>query len=407
MKSVVERFIEYVQVDTQSQEDGEVNTTQGQLELAKIMVKELNDLGLEGVFSDPNGYVYAYLPSNTAEQIPALGFIAHLDTSPDLSGQGVKPKFVENYDGGDIVLNQEKNILLSPADFPELLNYRGKTLITTDGTTLLGADDKAGVAEIMTAVAYLKGHPEISHGKVCIAFTPNEEVGRGADLFDLERFGAEFAYTVDGGPLGELEYENFNAAQAKVTVQGRNVHPGSAKGKMINAILRAQEFIEALPKGETPAQTEGYEGFYHLTDLRGNVEEATLTYIIRDFDLESFQERKKTMERIAAELNQKYGSGAFSVQLKDQYFNMKEKIEPVKHIVENAERAMKEVGVTPDISPIRGGTDGARLSFMGLPTPNIFTGGHNYHGRYEFIPTFAMEKAVEVVLKIIELYAKS
>ena len=406
MENVTERFLRYVKLDTQSNEEDSVPTTPGQIVLAKILVEELKKMELEDVLLDEYGYVMANLPANINWAIPALGFLAHLDTSPDLSGKGVNPQIVENYDGGDIILNREKKIILSPQDFPELHNYLGKRLITTDGTTLLGADDKAGIAEILTAIDYLKNHSEILHGKICIAFTPNEEVGRGTDHFNIERFGADFAYTIDGGPIGELEYENFNAAGVKVRVQGRNIHPGSAKGKMINAILLAQEYINQLPKGETPAETEGYEGFYHLTNLQGEVEEAVLSYIIRDFDLASFEKRKELMRQISDKLNQKFGKDTFVVEIKDQYFNMKEKIEPVKHIVNIASQAMEAVGVSPDIRPIRGGTDGAKLSYMGLPTPNIFTGGHNFHGKYEFIPTFAMEKAVEVILKIIELYAE-
>jgi tripeptide aminopeptidase len=404
MKNVTERFLNYVKFNTQSNE--ETSVTQGQIELAEVLVEELKTMGLVSVSLDENGYVLAHLPANTTRKIPSLGFVAHLDTSPDMIGKDVKPQIINEYDGEDIILNGEKNIILSPRDFPELLNYKGKTLITTDGTTLLGADDKAGIAEVMTAIDYLQNHREIPHGKICIAFTPNEEVGRGADFFDIPKFGAEFAYTLDGGPIGELEYENFNAAEVKVKVRGRNVHPGSAKGKMINSILLAQEFIEQLPKTETPENTEGYQGFYHLTDIRGNVEETMLNYIVRDFDLDSFERRKDNIQKIANVLNETHGQGTFVLEIKDQYFNMKEKIEPVKHIVENAEKAMLEVGVVPDIRPIRGGTDGARLSFMGLPTPNIFAGGHNFHGKFEFIPTFAMEKAVEVILKIIELYTK-
>ncbi|SPF36466.1 peptidase T [Candidatus Desulfosporosinus infrequens] len=406
MENVTERFLRYVKLDTQSSEEDTVPTTPGQIVFAKILIEELKKMDLKDISLDEYGNVMANLPANTNLDIPALGFLAHLDTSPDLSGKGVNPQIVENYDGGDIILNQEKKIILSPQDFSELQNYIGKRLITTDGTTLLGADDKAGIAEILTAIDYLKNHSEFLHGKICIAFTPNEEVGRGTDHFDIERFGAVFAYTIDGGPIGELEYENFNAAGAKVSVQGRNIHPGSAKGKMINAILLAQEYINQIPKGETPAETEGYEGFYHLTKIHGEVEEAVLSYIIRDFDLTSFQKRKEIMGQIAGKLNEKFGKDTFVVEIKDQYFNMKEKIEPVKHVVDIASQAMVAVGVAPDIRPIRGGTDGARLSYMGLPTPNIFTGGHNFHGKYEFIPTFAMEKAVEVILKIIEMYTE-
>ena len=407
MTSVTERFLRYVKVDTQSMEEETVATTPGQIMLAKILVEELKDLGLEDVSLDDNGYVMAYLPANTEKIIPTLGFIAHMDTSPDVSGNGVNPQIIDDYDGGDIILHQERKIILSPKDFPELGNYIGKTLITTDGTTLLGADDKAGIAEILTAMDYLINHREILHGKICVAFTPNEEVGRGADHFNIEKFGADFAYTVDGGPLGELEYENFNAAGAKVIIQGRNVHPGSAKGKMINAILLAQEYIDHFPKDETPAKTEGYEGFYHITNIQGDVEKAELRFIIRDFDFTSFENRKNNMKRITDKLNKDYGQEIFTLEIKDQYYNMKKKIEPVKHVVDFASKAMEAVGVVPDIRPIRGGTDGSKLSYMGLPTPNIFTGGHNFHGKYEFIPTFAMDKAVEVIMKIIEIYAKS
>lgn len=407
MTTVTERFIKYIKFDTMSSEEDTIPTTLGQLEFAKVLTEELRTMNMKDISLDINGYVMAHLPANTNKLIPALGFIAHLDTSPDMSGRGVNPQIIEDYNGLDIVLHKENNIVLSPKEFPELLNYRGKTLITTDGTTLLGADDKAGIAEIMTAMEYLTKHPEVLHGKICIAFTPNEEVGRGADHFNIEQFGAEFAYTLDGGPIGELEYENFNAAGAKVSIQGRNIHPGSAKGKMINSILLAQEYIDQLPKGQTPAETEGYEGFYHLTDIQGDVENTILRYIIRDFDLASFKERKDKLQEITNSLNKKYGQDTFVIEIKDQYFNMKEKIEPVKHIVNIVANAMEAVGVLPDIRPIRGGTDGARLSYMGLPTPNIFTGGHNFHGRYEFIPTYAMEKSVEVILKIIEMYAKA
>lgn len=406
MSSVIDRFLKYVQMDTQSNEDSaSVPSTSKQINLAKVLAEELRGFGLDDVRLSEQGYVYATLPSNAPKKIPAIGFIAHMDTSPDLSGEHVKPKLIENYDGADILLNAEKKIILSPKDFPELKDYIGKTLITTDGTTLLGADDKAGIAEIMTALEYLTTHPEIEHGKVCIGFTPDEEIGRGADHFDVAGFGADFAYTVDGGALGELEYENFNAAKVIIKVRGRNVHPGHAKNKMINSILLANEFIFHLPPLETPTNTEGYEGFYHLNDIRGNVELTTLYYIIRDFEQASFEKRKENMLLLVEELNKEFGADTFAIEITDQYQNMKEKIEPVLHIVDKACAAMEKVGVTPQIQPIRGGTDGARLSFMGLPTPNLFTGGHNFHGRYEFIPTFAMEKSVEVILKIVELYA--
>jgi len=406
MSGVIDRFLKYVQIDTKSNEDStSVPSTDKQLKLAQEIVEEIKGLGLHDVRLSEQGYVYATLPSNTQKSIPAVGFIAHMDTSPDFSGETVKPKLVENYDGGNILLNEEKKLILSSVDFPEVKDYIGKTLITTDGTTLLGADDKAGIAEIMTALEYLITHPEVPHGKICIGFTPDEEIGRGADHFDVAGFGADFAYTVDGGPLGELEYENFNAAKAIIKVRGRNVHPGSAKNKMINSILLANNYITLLPPHETPATTEGYEGFYHLNDIRGDVEETTLHYIIRDFDQASFEKRKEKMRLLAEELNQEFVTNAFEIEITDQYQNMKEKIEPVMHIIDKACAAMEAVGVPPQIRPIRGGTDGARLSFMGLPTPNLFTGGHNFHGRYEFIPTFAMEKSVEVILKIIEFYA--
>ena len=405
MSKVVEKFLKYVSYDTKSDEESTtVPSTTGQMILANELVKELKEMGIQQVSIDDNGYVMATIPSNIEKAVPTIGFIAHMDTAPDMSGKSVKPKFVENYDGEDIILNKENNIILSPKDFPELKKYIGKTLITTDGTTLLGADDKAGISEIMSAVEYLIENPHIPHGNICIGFTPDEEVGRGADLFDVKKFGADFAYTVDGGTIGELEYENFNAAGAKISIHGRNVHPGSAKGKMIHSTLIANEFVSSLPQNETPATTEGYEGFYHLIHLNGEVEETKLQYIIRDFDRESFENRKTFIRNIADKLNDKYGNGTVEIEVKDQYFNMKEKVEPVKHVVDTAELAMKEVGVTPIIVPIRGGTDGARLSFMGLPTPNLFTGGHNFHGKYEFIPTFAMDKAVEVILKIVELY---
>jgi tripeptide aminopeptidase len=406
MSKVVEKFLKYVSYDTKSDDESTtVPSTAGQMILAKELVRELKEMGIQEVSIDDNGYVMASIPSNVEHTIPTIGFIAHMDTAPDMSGQNVNPKFVENYNGEDIILNEENNIVLSPKDFPELKNYIGKTLITTDGTTLLGADDKAGISEIMSAIEYLIEHPEVPHGKICIGFTPDEEVGRGADHFDVKKFDADFAYTIDGGTIGELEYENFNAAGAKVCIHGRNVHPGSAKGKMIHSTLIANEFVSAMPQNETPATTEGYEGFYHLIHLNGEVEETKLQYIIRDFDRESFENRKTFIKNVADKLNDKYGNGTVEIEVRDQYFNMKEKVEPVKHVVDTAALAMKEVGVAPIIVPIRGGTDGARLSFMGLPTPNIFTGGHNFHGKYEFIPTFAMEKAVEVILKIVELYS--
>lgn len=403
MSRVVERFLKYVKFDTKSDEESNtVPSTEEQLVLAKELGKELEEIGLSHVSVDENGYVMAVLPSNMDKKVPTVGFIAHMDTSPDMSGTNINPRFVENYDGEDIKLNEE--VTLSPKDFPELKNYIGETLITTDGTTLLGADDKAGIAEIITAVEYLIEHPEIKHGTIKVGFTPDEEIGRGADHFDVERFDADVAYTLDGGAVGELEYENFNAAGAKVTIQGRNVHPGSAKNKMVNSVLIAGEFIASLPESETPQNTEDYEGFYHLNSINGDVEKTVLNYIIRDFDSESFENRKNTMKAIGEKLNKKYGHRV-KVEIRDQYRNMKEKIEPVMYVVDNAKKAMELAGVKSKVSPIRGGTDGARLSFMGLPTPNIFAGGLNFHGKYEYVPVSSMEKAVEVVLKIVEVYA--
>lgn len=407
MSEVVERLLKYVKFDTCSDEDSDtVPSSKKQLILAKELVKELQEIGLSNISVDDNGYVMATLPSNTDKKVTEIGFIAHMDTSPEVSGKDVKPQILENYDGKDIVLNKQNNVILSPSEFPELLNYKGKTLITTDGTTLLGADDKAGIAEIVSAVSYLTAHPEIKHGTVHVAFTPDEEIGRGADYFDVKKFGAEVAYTVDGGPIGELEYENFNAAGVKVHISGRNVHPGTAKNKMINAVTIAAEFMNMLPQSEAPEYTEKYEGFYHVVSINGGIEETQIQYIIRDFDKVSFENRKKLIVEIGEFINKKYGRDIVKVEVKDQYYNMKEKIEPVKYVVDIAYKAMEEVEVIPVVNPIRGGTDGARLSFMGLPTPNLFTGGLNFHGKYEYIPTFAMEKSVEVILKIIELYAQ-
>jgi tripeptide aminopeptidase len=407
MPKVVEKFIKYVKLETSSKEESTtVPSTAGQLVLGKELAKELESIGLTDVTVDENGYIMATLPSNTDKQVPVLGFIAHMDTSPEISGADVKPQFVENYDGEDIVLNEEKKIILSPRDYPELKNYIGKTLITTDGTTLLGADDKAGIAEIMAAMEYLVNNPQIKHGTIKIGFTPDEEVGRGADHFDVKKFNADFAYTIDGGEIGELEFENFNAASAKITVNGRNVHPGSAKGIMINSMLIAGELISMLPKNETPATTEEYEGFYHLMAISGDVEKTNINYIVRDFDKENFEKRKELINSIVNSLNKKYGEKTVEIEIKEQYRNMKERIEPVKHVVDIAFEAMKEVNIVPKVQPIRGGTDGARLSFMGLPTPNIFTGGHNFHGRFEYIPVYSMEKAVELIVKIAEAYAK-
>lgn len=407
METVVEKFLRYIKFDTKSSEESSTTpSTRGQIELAKELAKELEKMGLSEVSVDDKAYVMATLPSNMDKSLPTIGFISHMDTSPEISGKDIKPQFIENYDGKDIVLNQEKNIVLKVKDFPEIKDYIGKNLITTDGTTLLGADDKAGIAEIITAVEYLIENPQIKHGTIKIAFTPDEEIGAGADYFDVKKFNADFAYTVDGGAIGELEYENFNAAGVKITINGRNVHPGSAKDKMINSMIIGSELVSMLPKNEVPEHTDGYEGFYHLVAFNGSVEETKIQYIIRDFNREKFEERKVLIVNVVKELNNKYGEGIVKIEVNDQYYNMKEKIEPVKHIVDTAFNAMKEVGVVPKVVPIRGGTDGARLSFMGLPTPNLFTGGHNFHGRFEFIPTFAMNKAVEVILKIIDIYSK-
>ena len=407
MSTVVDNFLKYVRLDTQS-EDGSASTpsTAKQFDLAKLLVEQLEEMGAEEITLDKKYcYVYASIPASKGlESAPVLGFIAHMDTSPAVTGAGVKPRIVETYDGGDIVLNGEKNVVMRTNDFPELSYYTGKSLIVTDGTTLLGADDKAGIAEIMAMAQYLLTHPEIAHGKLRIGFTPDEEVGAGADYFDVDLFGADYAYTVDGGRLGELEYENFNAAGAKVTAYGRSVHPGDAKNKMINALLILQEFQAMLPAFQNPMYTEKYEGFYHLDSLTGNVEEAVSEYIIRDHDKEKFEQKKENFLRIGRFLNEKYREGTVVIDLKDSYYNMKEIIEKNMHLVDNAKAAMEEIGVTPIIIPIRGGTDGARLSFMGLPCPNICTGGHNFHGKYEYICVESMEKIVELLIRISQKY---
>jgi tripeptide aminopeptidase len=404
---ITERFLRYVKIDTESKPDvDKIPSTEKQREFAQKLVDELKSIGLTDVTIDEHSYVMATLPANTDKKIPVVGFIAHMDTSPDFTGAGVKPRIIENYNGGTIVLNKEQNIEMNPDYFTDLKKYKGKTLITTDGTTLLGADDKAGVAEIVTAMEFLINHPEIKHGKIRIGFTPDEEVGKGADMFDVEKFGADYAYTVDGGELGELEYENFNAAGAVVTVQGKSVHPGYAKNKMVNAITVANKFISLFPEKEVPEHTEGYEGFYHIYQIEGGVDKTVLRYIIRDHDRELFEKRKEFFERKAEEINTLYNEEVISLELKDQYYNMREKIEPVMHIVDIAKEAMKKAGVTPIVKAIRGGTDGARLSYEGLPCPNIFTGGHNFHGRYEFIPVESMKKAVEVIVNIVELSGK-
>ncbi|NOU61507.1 peptidase T [Marinifilum caeruleilacunae] len=407
MSTVVDKFLKYVKFDTESDtETGLTPSTPGQMVLAKELAKELEEIGLENVSLDENGYVMGVLPSNLDKEVPKVGFVAHMDTSPDFSGKNVTPQIVENYDGSDIVLNKGEDIVMKVADFPELSNYKGQTLITTDGTTLLGADDKAGVAEIITAVEFLAKNPEIKHGAVHVGFTPDEEIGKGADFFDVKKFGADFAYTLDGGEIGELQYENFNAAYAKITFKGRNVHPGMAKDKMINSMTIANEFAARLPKDEVPEKTEGYQGFYHLIAMNGGVESSSLQYIIRDFDMTNYEARKKFIEDLCAEYNAKYGEGSVKLEMTNQYYNMREKVEPVKYIVDIAEEAMKEVGVSPMVIPIRGGTDGSRLSYMGLPCPNIFAGGHNFHGRFEYVPVQSMEKAVDVILKIVDLIAK-
>lgn len=404
MQNVAHRFLKYVKYETTSDENSsKCPSTDGQMAFAKDLAAELKAIGLTDVSVDENGYVMGTVPSNIDRKIPVVGFISHMDTSPDMSGKNVNPLIIENYDGKDIILNKDKNIVLSPSDFPELKDYIGKTLITTDGTTLLGADDKAGIAEIVTACEYLISHPEIKHGTIKVCITPDEEIGRGADKFDVKKFGADFAYTIDGGKLGELEYENFNAASAKIIIHGRNVHPGTAKGKMKNSVLIGVELASMLPLEETPENTEGYEGFYHINNFNGDVEETHLYYIIRDFDKENFENRKNYLLNLINKLNEKYGEGTVEIDLKDQYYNMREIIEKDMSIVEIALKAIEKAGVKPDVSPIRGGTDGARLSYMGLPTPNIFTGGHNFHGKYEYIPIFAMEKAVEVILNIVKL----
>ncbi len=401
--TVVDRFLKYVKFDTESStETGTTPSTPGQMVLARELEKELHEMGLEDISLDQKGYIMATLPANTDKKVPTIGFVAHMDTSPDLTGKDVNPQIVKNYDGKDIILNKDLNIVLSPNDFPEMQDYVGQDLIVTDGKTLLGADDKAGIAEILTAIKYLKDHPEIKHGKIRIGFTPDEEIGAGADYFDVEKFGCEWAYTMDGGPIGELEYENFNAAGVKINIQGRSVHPGYAKDKMVNALVVANKLVSLLPSNERPEHTTGYEGFYHLTNISGTVDAATVGYIIRDHDREIFEKRKKVMLDTIAFINKLYPDST-TVEIKDQYYNMREKVEPVKHVVDLAFEAMTAVGVTPIVKPIRGGTDGARLSFMGLPCPNIFAGGHNFHGRYEFVPIQSMEKAVQVIVKIAEL----
>lgn len=405
-EKIINRFISYVTIDTESDPNNPAfPSTEKQWNLAKILVKELQEIGMSDIDLDKNCYIMATLPSNIDYKVPTIGFVAHIDTSPDFTGANVNPQIHENYDGKDIVLNKKENIVLSPDYFEDLLQYKGQTIITTDGKTLLGADDKAGVTEIVSAMEYLVNHQEIKHGTIRICFTPDEEVGKGAHLFDVEKFGAEWAYTMDGSQVGELEYENFNAAGAVVTIEGKIVHPGYAKGKMVNSMLIANEFISLLPTGEVPEKTTGYEGFFHLHDMNGNVEKTTLEYIIRDHDFDLFEKRKFLMQRIATDLNEKLGKELIHITIKDQYFNMKEKITPVIHIVDIAEEAMIDLGIKPLIKAIRGGTDGSQLSFKGLPCPNIFAGGHNFHGRYEYVPVESILKATEVIVKIAEKVA--
>lgn len=403
---IINRFVSYVTIDTESDPtSASTPSTEKQWDLANKLAEELKQIGMEDVTIDEHAYVMATLPSNVSHEVPVIGFVSHFDTSPDFTGKDVKPQIIENYDGKDIVLNEEQDIILSPEYFDDLLLYKGQTLITTDGTTLLGADDKAGITEIVSAMEYLINNPQIKHGKIRVGFTPDEEIGRGAHKFDVKKFGADWAYTMDGSQVGELEYENFNAAGAVVTIKGKIVHPGYAKGKMINSMYMAVDFINSLPRLETPEHTEGREGFFHLTSIDGGVDETKLQYIIRDHDKEHFEARKEVMRNIAAELNGQYEEERIFVEIKDQYFNMREKVEPMMHIVKIAEQAMKDLGVKPIIKPIRGGTDGSQLSYMGLPCPNIFAGGHNFHGRYEYVPVESMIKATEVIVKIAELTA--
>jgi len=410
MQHIIDRFLSYVTIDTESDANSTTTpSTEKQLVLANLLVKELHTIGLTEVTIDENGYVMGTLPSNVDHEVPTIGFVSHYDTSPDFIGKDVKPQIIKNYDGGDILLNAEQKIVLSPSYFKDLLLYKGQTLITTNGLTLLGADDKAGLTEIVSAMEYLVQHPEIKHGKIRVGFTPDEEIGRGADIFDVEKFGAQWAYTMDGSQIGELEYENFNAAGAKIIFKGKSVHPGYAKGKMINSMLIANEFINELPKNEIPQETIDYEGFYHVTGLSGSIEETKLELIIRDHNADLFQKRKEKIQEITAKINAKFykqfGEAICIAEVKDQYYNMKEKVEPMMYIVDLAEEAMKQLGITPLIKPIRGGTDGSRLSYMGLPCPNIFAGGHNFHGKYEYVPVESMQKAVDVIVKIAELTA--
>lgn len=405
MEKILDKFLRYVAVETTSNDDSDSQpSTACQLDLLRMLADELNAMGVKATL-DEWGYVMATIPSNLDKEVPAVGFIAHVDTAPDASGKDIKPQIIENYDGEDVVLNEALGIKIPVADFPEIKQYKGQTLITTDGTTLLGADDKAGVAEIMSAVEYIVEHPEFKHGEIKIGFTPDEEIGRGVDKFDVEKFGAKYAYTMDGGQIGELEYENFNAASAKIHIQGRNVHPGYAKDKMINAIIIAMELNGMLPVQQRPEFTQGYEGFFHIIGINGAVEQVSVQYIIRDHSMPKFEQKKKLITQVVDFINAKYGEGTATLELKDQYYNMREEVEPHYHIVEKAIKAMEMAGIKPMVQPIRGGTDGARLSFMGLPCPNVFAGGHNFHGKLEYLPLQSMEKAQEVVLNIISLYA--
>lgn len=407
-QALIDRFISYVTIYTESDPDSATTpSTLRQWDLARKLAAELKEMGMKDVTIDDKAYVMATLPSNVGHKVPTIGFIAHFDTTPDFTGKDVKPQIIENYNGEDIILNAEKDIVLSTSYFDELKQYKGQTLITTDGTTLLGADDKAGITEIMEAMQYLIAHPEIKHGAIRVGFTPDEEIGRGAHHFDVEKFGAAWAYTMDGSQIGELEYENFNAAGAVVTIEGKIVHPGYAKGKMINSMYIATKFINALPSLEKPEYTSGREGFFHLHNITGSVDSTKLEYIIRDHDKDHFEARKNVMQKVAQEINEELGKPLITIEIKDQYFNMREKVEPVLHIVDIAEKAMKALDISPIIKPIRGGTDGSQLSFMGLPCPNIFAGGHNFHGRYEYVPVESMIKATEVIIKIAELTAKN
>ena len=403
MEGIVERFINYVKIDTESDPNNPAfPSTEKQWNLARHIVKELENIGLEDISLDENCYIMATLPSNVDHEVPTIGFISHMDTSPDFTGANVKPQIIRNYDGNSIVLNKEKNIVLDAVYFDDIQQYKGQDIITTDGTTLLGADDKAGLAEIVTAVEYLKANPQIKHGKIRIGFTPDEEVGKGAHKFDVEKFGADWAYTMDGSQIGELEYENFNAAAAKITIKGKIVHPGYALNKLVNSMTIASQIVNKMPKDEVPERTTGYQGFFHLHSMEGSVEQSTLQYIVRDHDSALFEERKQFLVNLVADMNRELGEELISLELKDQYFNMKEKIEPMMHIIDIAKEVMMELGIKPDIKAIRGGTDGSQLSYMGLPCPNIFAGGHNFHGRYEYIPIPSLVKAAEVIVGIAE-----